>query len=210
MNPSNPENNQRPATMQGVFNHLEWIGRVVVFSLLLASVGLLCWSYYRVYLPRQKITRDLNVTVEKLAAEVDDMERHWSKADIGQINEKFPLVQPRLFADQAELAGWLADFHDQIQPLNLDIKTDIASASGSGTNSTGLIILPTTMVITFPALAGDAGKISSYQRFLQFAQRITIQDKNADLVDMSVDSGGKSIGRAVVRINFWMGGKGSK
>ena len=210
MNPSNPENNQRPATMQGVFNHLEWIGRVVVFSLLLASVGLLCWSYYRVYLPRQKITRDLNVTVEKLAAEVDDMESHWSKSAISQINEKFPLVQPRLFSDQAEIAAWLVDFRDQIQPLNLDIKTDQASTGDRSTNCPGLVVLSATMVITFPTTGRNAEKSSPYQRFLQFAQRISSQDKNIDLDQMSVDSGGNSIGRAVVRIDFWMGGKESK
>jgi len=210
MNPSNPGNNQRPATMQGVFNHLEWIWRVVVFSLLVASVGLLGWSYYRVYLPRQKISRDLNVTVEKLATEVDDMESHWSKAEISQINEKFPRVQPRLFADQAEIAEWLADFRDQIQPLNLDIKTDPGSTGDRTTNCPGLFILPTTMVITFPAVGREAGTSSPYQRFLQFAQRISSQDKNADLDEMSVDSGGNSIGRAVVRIDFWMGGKESK
>ena len=210
MNPPTLENNQRPATMQGVFNYLELMSRVVVIGLLLISAGLFCWSYYRVYLPRQKITRNLNITVEKLAAEVDEMDRHWSKSDIGQINQKFSLVQPRLFADQPELEAWLADFRDQVQSLNLNIKTDIASTGEPATNCPGLITIPTTMVITFPAMAGNTGKLSPYQRFLQFAQRITIQDKNADLVDMSVDSGGKSIGRAVVRINFWMGGKGSK
>jgi hypothetical protein len=210
MNPPNPENDQRPATMKGVSNHWEWIGRVVVFSLLLASAGLLGWSYYRVYLPRQKVNADLNVIVQKLAAEVDAMESHWSKSAISQINDKFPLVQPRLFADPAEIAAWLVDFRDQIQPLNLDIKTDQASTGDRSTNCPGLVVLPATMVVTFPTTGRSAEKSSPYQRFLQFAQRVTSQDKNVDLDQMSVDSGGNSIGRAVVQIDFWMGGKESK
>ena len=205
MTPPATDNRSSPATHRGEFSYPDLLARLAVFGILLASVGLLWWSYYRVYAPRLKVTRDLNTTVEKLTAEVDMMEHRWSKAEMEGINEKFPLVQPRLFADQPELEAWLADFREQVAPLALDVKTDLAGSRTAG--ETNLLILPTTVTILFRPATEGPGSASPYQRLLQFAERITTQGKNADLTDLTVDSGVNSIDRAVVGINFWAAAK---
>jgi len=63
------------------------------------------------------------------------------------------------------------------------------------------------MTITFRTTTEASGGPSPYQRLLQFAERITAQDKNADLTALTVDSGLNSIGRAVVGVNFWTNAK---
>lgn len=204
---STPATDQRPspATQKGQFSYPDLLARLVVTGLLLASVGLLWWSYYRVYIPRLKVTRDLNASVEKLTADVDLMDRRWTKAEVATINERFLLVQPRLFADQPELEGWLADFRDQVNPLALDIKTELVGASP--VEETKLLMLPTKMTVTFRPAPEGATNASPYQRLLQLAERITAQGKNADLTELTVDSGMNSISRAVVGINFWADAK---
>ena len=199
------DNRPSPATQKGQFSYTDLLARLVVVGLLLASVGLLWWSYCRVYAPRAKVTRDLNASVEKLTAEVETMDRRWTKAEMDAINDRFTLVQPRLFADQPELEGWLADFREQIAPLSLEIKTDLASPSPAP--EAKLLSLPATMTITFRTTTEASGGPSPYQRLLQFAERITAQDKNADLTALTVDSGLNSIGRAVVGVNFWTNAK---
>ena len=207
MSATSADNQPSPATQKGGFSYPELLARVVVGALLLASVGLLWWSYYRVYAPRLKVARELNATVEKLAAEVETLDRRWSKAEMAGINEKFALVQPRLFADQPELQAWLADFRDQVSPLALEIKTDLASATTPTGATAGLTSLPATMTIKFRPGTGTPGSASPYQRLLQFTERITTQDKNADLTGLTVESGINSVGRAVMGINFWVDAK---
>ena len=76
------DSSPQTATKASGFNYAELLSRILVLSLLLASAGLLWWSYYRVYVPRLVIFRDLSSTVDKLAREVEDLDRQWSKQDI--------------------------------------------------------------------------------------------------------------------------------
>src|ERR1700739_1927711 len=96
-----------PVTKDPGFNYWELLSRIVVAGLLLSSIGLLWWSYYGVFVPRLKESRDINATVARLTAEVDELNRQWPPDKIGQLNQKFALVQPRLFASPSELENWL-------------------------------------------------------------------------------------------------------
>lgn len=212
MSAPDSDNRPLPATKTGGFNYWQLLSRIVIFALLLSSAGLLWWSYYQVFVPQLRESRQLNATVSKLTAEVDDLDRQWSKAGIEEVNQKFTLVQPRLFAGQAELAAWLADFKEQTAPMGLDVKTDFADSNAPAGAVTNVQAIPVTIAIAFPPLpsaAGSPGNLSPCQRLLQFAQRLTTREKCADLAEMTVEGGTNSIARAVLGVNFWTAPKES-
>jgi len=212
--PPLPNRAPQSVTKPSGFNYLTLLSRVVVAGVLAASVWLLWWSYYRVYLPQLKEPTELNATVAKLTVTADDLDRQWSKADIEQINHKFAGVQPQMFTDQLELESWLADFTGQFTAQGMDIKTDI-KAGPAGTNAPagaarGFLIIPVTLAITFHS-GPDAGDLPPpSQRLLQFVQRLTTREKSAVLTDLSLSSGTNSIDQAVLGFNFWAGAKEAK
>ena len=210
MSAPGPDNRPLPATKAGGFNYRNLLSRAIIFGLLLAAVSLLWWSYYRVFVPHLRESRQLNATVASLAAEVDDLDRQYSKAAIEEINQKFVLVQPRIFAGPVELAAWLADFKGQVTPLGLDIKTDFADTNAPAGAVTNVQVIPVTVSISFPPLASSVESLSPYQRLLQFTQRITTGEKSAELAEMTVEGGTNSITRAVLGVNFWAAPKEAK
>jgi len=210
MNTPEPHNNPPPpAPAKAAYTHWTVLSRVVVAGLLLASAGLLWWSYYRVFLPPFKQSRETNTTVVKLAAEVDDLDRAWSPTNVARIDQEFALAQPRLFADRPELEAWLADFRDQMAPLGLDFKTELTDTNAPATNGVAgarFTVVPATITIDFPPLPeGAPGPAASpSQRLLQLLQRLTGADKNAVLTGLTAAGGTNSIAHAVVGVSFWV------
>ena len=191
-----------------------------MFALILGSVFIVGWSYYKWYLPPVLETREVSATVAKLTAQVEELDHRWSKADSDQVNRQFETAQARFFADQAALAAWLADFREQGTPLGLNIRTDlgkpvVAKSDLSTTNaileaSLKFTIIPTTIAVTFQPLPIATDQPSRYQRLLQLAQHLTDQEKIADLTELTVDSDTNSIGRAILGFNFLAGTKEAK
>ncbi len=222
MNPNHEDKNPPPIPPPGrvktAYSHWTLLARVTVVGLLLASAGLLWWSYYRVFLPPFKQSRETNTTVVKLSAEVDELDRQWSPTNITRINGQFALVQPRIFTDRTELDAWLADFRDQIAPLGLDLKTELPGTNApaaDATNSlpgTNYTMIPASFTIGFPPLTapGPGPGPSPSQRLLQFMQRLTSQDKSAVLTGLTAASGTNSLGQAVVGVNFWVNARRGK
>jgi hypothetical protein len=196
------------------FSYVTLLSRVVVGVLLLASAGLLWWSYCRVYLPRVKEYHELDANVVKLTIAVDDLDHQWTKPELAAIDQKFHLVQSRLFNDQPELKSWLDDFEGQFIALGLNIKTDfnasLVSSNAPAVAGRRFSAIPTTVTIDFSPTAGSEDKDTPFQRLLQFSQRITTQDKIADLTGLTVHSGTNSIDHAVLNLTFWAGAKEAK
>jgi len=204
------DSSPQTATKASGFNYAELLSRILVLSLLFASAGLLWWSYYRVYVPRLVIFRDLSSTVDKLAREVEDLDRQWSKQDIERINQKFELVQAKIFVDQADLDAWLVDIRDPLIPLGLNLKTEFTKPTLIAGEENRFHTIHTTFNVGFQPLGSSTNKLSPYQRLLQFTKRITTQEKRADLTELNVESGTNSIGRAVMTVNFWVGTRETK
>jgi hypothetical protein len=215
--PPLPNRTPQSVTKPSGFNYLTLVSRVVVGGLLVASVWLLWWSYYRIYLPHLKEPAELNASVAKLTGTADDLDHQWSKADIEQINKKFAGVQPQMFTDQLELESWLADLTGQFTAQGMDIKTDIKAGpvGVAGTNAPAgavprFLVIPVTLAVTFHSGPDAAGLPPPGQRLLHLVQRLTTQEKSAVLTDLSLSSGTNSIDQAVLGFNFWAGAKEAK
>jgi hypothetical protein len=205
----NSKNTPPPVTKKGGFSYSDLVFRVVIMVLVAASVSLLWWSYSRVFAPRIKASHEMNTAVARLSAEVDDLNGKWSSSAIEQINQKFDQVQPSLFAGQPALESWLADFHEQLAALGLDLKTEFQKIIVPDGMENKLLIIPTTVYIELQPGTNSAG-MSSYQRVLQLTQNITAHEQRSDLTELTVDGGTNSISHAVMSFNFWADGKEAK
>jgi hypothetical protein len=199
-----------PVTKPGRFNYKTLLSRFVVLALVSGSAGLIWWSYYRMLLPRLKESREMDLSVAKLTSETDALEHRWTKGELEEIDQKFTLAQPRLFADQSELEAWLTQVQDQFTPQGLTIKTTLVTTNTPIGGSRKVRIIPATLTLAFPARPGPEGKSSHYQQLLQVTQLLTSGNKIADLTELTVSSGTNSIDHAVLKFEFWAGVKEDK
>lgn len=210
MSASPPDLSPTPPAKTGGPNYPELIFRAVIIALLVFSVWLVWWSYYRVYTPRLKAARDSRATVSQLSAEVDDLDHRWPPADMDRVNQRFDLVDARLFADQSTLEAWLADFREQLPPLGLDLKATFQKTVAHTAAERNVLVIPTTLLVELRPVTNALAMPSSYQRLLWLTQQLVLQQKRADITDLTVDSGTSSIARAVIGLNFWAGEKEAK
>lgn len=210
MNPPTPALVPRSKPLRPTrINYRELLLRVGLALVVLGAVALTWWSYNRL-VPLQHRTRELNATVARLSSEVDEMQRRWSGTDIEQINQKFGQVQSRLFSGQPELEAWLRDLKEQVIPLALDINANFGKTSTESPEDQKLATVPATVSVEVKPAPGIPGVQTPYQRILQLSQRLTTQEKRADLVELSVAGGTNSISRATVVLNLWAGQEGQQ
>jgi len=211
MNLIQPPPSSPPAAKTSGLGHLTIVFRVVIILLLVFSVWLVWWSYYRVYAPRLKEARDNRATVNQLSAEVEDLDRRWPPAEIERINQRFEQVDTSLFADQSMLEAWLADFRERLlPPLALDLSASFQNTVLHSAAGQKVQVIPTTLTVELRPVTNATVMPSPYQRLLELTRKITLQPKRADLTEMTVESGPNSVSRAVLVLNFWARGKEPK
>lgn len=193
----------------GRINYREVLLRVGLVLVVVGAVALMWWSYRRL-VPLQQRTRELNATVTRLSSEVDEMQRRWSGADIEQLNQKSDRVQAQLFSGPPELEAWLRELKEQVVPLALDINANFGKTSAAAPEDQKLATVPATVSVEVKPAPGIPGVQTPYQRILQLSQRLTAQEKRADLVELSVAGGTNSVSRAVVVLNLWAGQEGQQ
>jgi len=200
-----PETRPPAAAPPRKAGHRDWLFRAITLAVVLGSVAVIWWSLVVVLFPRQKQARELSSTVSRLSAEVDDLEHQWSKAGAEQVSNQFSQVDLKLFECRTNLETWLADLKDQAAPLALDLRADLGAASPQTAGGRTLNVIPATVSVeVLPARPAKATP-SPYQRILQLSQRLTGEDKRADLTELTVAGGPNSIGRAVLVLNYWAG-----
>jgi cell division protein FtsB len=208
MSVARPENSPPPPPAKtGGFNYSELIFRVVIILALSFSVWLGWWSYNRVYLPQLKEAREANATLNQLSTEVDDLDRRWPPADIEKLNQRLQLVDSNLFSDQSALEAWLADLREQSPPLGWDLKATFEKSRMHSAAQRNVYVIPTSLFIELHTVTNAPAMLSPYQRLLQLARQIALQQKRGDFTELTVDTGSNSISRAVMGLNFWTGGK---
>jgi hypothetical protein len=94
--------------------------------------------------------------------------------------------------------------------IKTDYKTSLVDSNAPTVADRRFMVIPATVTIDFPPGAGSEDKATPFQRLLQFSQRITTQDKIADLTGLTVHSGTNSIDHAVLNLTFWAGAKEAK
>lgn len=69
-----------------------WLFRAAVLVAVVGAVSVIAWSFGMVYFPRQKQARELVTQVERLSAEVDELDRQWPKAAVEQLTNQLQQV----------------------------------------------------------------------------------------------------------------------
>ena len=188
-------------------NYTEILLRALFFLCVLGSLALVWWSVRRLA-PLQQKSRELSTTVARLSAEVDQMDGKWTKQDVEQIVRKFGQVQGHLFGGQAAGEAWLIKLKEQGIPMALDVKADFGKTAAQEAGDRKLAVIPATVSIEVRPAPGIEGVLPPYQRMLQLSQRLTAEEKRADLVELNVVGGTNSICRAVVVLDLWAGEEG--
>ena len=185
--------------------HGDRLFRAIILVAVLGSVVMIWWSFVRVLLPRQKQSRELGSTVSRLSAEVDDLERQWTRADAEQVSNQFRQVDLKLFAGRAGVEDSLAALKEQAAPLALDVQAELGPPSPQTAGGRTLTVIPATLSIEVQPARPEIPNPSPYQRILQLSQRLTGEDKRADLTELTVAVGTNSISRAELVLNYWTG-----
>jgi len=181
----------------------EVIFRFVSVVLIAGSVGFAWWTYNQRLIPLQKQARDLSGALNRLAAEVDVIERKWPKAERDQIRTDYAEVRNQLFADEAELGRWLVRLEEEASPLALDIKVDFGKSTSRTAEQEKLAIVPASVTLEVrPAIGGTQ---TPFQRMLRLGQQLAAEGKRADLAELDVNGGPLSITHGLLVFNLWAG-----
>ena len=184
-------------------NHLEALFRVVILTLILASLALAWWSFSRRLVPLQQQSRQLAVKLNRVATEADALEMKWPKAEAAQIRADYQEVRSELFADEAELGRWLMRLDEQAAPLALEIKVNFGKSTSRTAEDEKLAIIPASIVLeVHPTIGGNQ---TPYQRMLRLGQQLGAEGKRADLYELSVNGGPLSITHGLLVFNLWAG-----
>jgi hypothetical protein len=179
------------------------IFRFISVVLIAGSVGFAWWTYNQRLIPLQKQSRDLSAALNRLAAEVDTIERKWPKVERDQIRTDYAEVRNQLFADEAELGRWLVRLEEEASPLALDIKVDFGKSTARTAEQEKLAIVPASVTLEVrPAIGGNQ---TPFQRMLRLGQQLAAEGKRADLAELDVNGGPLSITHGLLVFNLWAG-----
>jgi cell division protein FtsB len=187
------------------FRRREWLFRLVIVVLLVASIALVWWSLKFRLLPAQKQSRELSTSVTRLSTEVDDLERQWSKARQDEINRRLKQAHAQLFSDQDAVESWLSNIKTQSDPLLLDAKAALGKSIPKTTNGQEVAIIPAIISVSVAPIFGVPDKESPYQRILRFSERLAAVQKRADLIELTVLGGTNSVSSAALVFHLWAG-----
>ena len=103
--------------------------RVIILVAVLGSVAVIWWSFGRVLSPRQQQSRELSLQVARLSAEVDDLDRQWTQAQMANVTNQFSQVDFTLFEGRAGVEAWVASLKELTASLALDVGVDLGQPS---------------------------------------------------------------------------------
>jgi len=182
--------------------HWEVLFRVAVVLVMLGSIAFPWWTYSARLVPLQKQSRDLTSANSVLSAEVDKMDRKWSKEDAEFIRAKYKEVYSSLFEDKAAFEDWLARLKKRASTLSLEVQVDFGKYAPQ-VSEEKLAIMPASVTLQVNPLPGS--KDSPYQRLLRLGQQLSTEGKRADLAELNVIGGVGSITNATLVFNLWVG-----
>lgn len=185
----------------------QWLGRILLFCLLLGSGGLLFWSH-RQLIPVQRQARDTGALISRLSTEVAVMEGKYSAAEIAQLAEDYRQAQGLLFATPDALKDWFQEVRSQMVPLALDAVADFGRATTTNAADRTLAIVPATLALSIQPADKIEAVRSPYERVLRFLDQLNRQAKRVDLVEIQVTGGTNSVSRAVATLQLWAGEEG--
>lgn len=187
--------------------------RIGVILVILVSIGVAYWSFFRHLQPLQLEARATLTRVSQKSARTDEMERRWTREQAKQIRERYREVCGRLFAGQEALEAWLRQVQADATPLALDINVGFGQNAIQDLFTNMASVAPASLsleVVPREVKAGDPlENTTPYQRILEFSQRLAAHGKRADLAELQVTGGVGSVQRAILVFNLWVGDLGS-
>jgi hypothetical protein len=195
----------RPAVLVKAKKLTRWdvIFRFLVFIFIVASIALAWWSYSERLVPLQKQSLALTSANSLLSADVDKMDRKWSKEEIELVRASYNEAYSTLFADEAALQDWLLRLEKKALPLALDVKVNFGKGEAQLTNDDKLAIVPAAVALQVHPMPG--GRESPYQRLLRLGEELAAEGKRSDLAELTAVGGVGSITNATLVFNLWAG-----
>jgi len=188
--------------------HRDRLFRAIILVAVLGSVAVIWWSLARL-LPRQQQSRELSQQVARLSAEVDDLDRQWTKEQTAQVTNQFSRVDVTLFEGRAGVDAWLANLKELGASLALDVGADFGQPSQQTAGGRTMTLIPATVSVQVLPAGPETKPPSPYGRILLLGQLLSFENKRADLMELRMDGGANSIGRAVLVVNYWAGKEGA-
>jgi hypothetical protein len=185
-----------------------WLFRGLILAVILGSLALIWWSFALVLSPRQTQSRELSLEVTHLSAEVDDLDRQWTKAQMAQVTNQFNQVDFTLFEGRAGVETWLANLKELAASLALNLGADVGQPTQQTVGGRTLTLIPATVSIEVLPAGPEIKPSSPYKRVLLLGQSLLGESKRADLTELTVAGGTNSISQVVLVLNYWTG-KGS-
>jgi hypothetical protein len=177
--------------------------RVIILVAVLGSAVMICWSFLLVLRPRQQQARELSLRVSRQSAEVDDLDRQWTQAQMAQVTNQFSQVAPTLFEGREGVDAWLANLKDLSASLALDATAEFGQPSQQTAGGRTLTVIPATVSVNVQPAGPETKPPSPYGRVLQLGQLLARENKRADLTELILDGGVNSINRVVLVLNYW-------
>jgi hypothetical protein len=181
----------------------ESVFRALVVVIILASLLVAWWAFAVRFLPMQKRSRELSMTVSRLSTEVDGLERKWSKEEADQIRARYKELHTQLFADRAAIEAWLTRLQEMAAPLSLVATVDFGTTVPQLTNEYKVASIPANVSLEIQPILNSTE--SPYQRLLRLTQKLASEGKRSDLSEMTISGGPMSISRAQLVFNLWAG-----
>jgi hypothetical protein len=205
-----PAPQTRPAALVKAKKLTSWdvVFRLLVVVFIGGSIALAWWSYSERLVPLQKQSLALTSANSLLSAEVDKMDRKWSKEETELVRASYKEAYSTLFADESALQDWLLRLEKKALPLALDVKVNFGRGEAQLTNDDKLAIIPAAVALQVHPMAG--GRESPYQRLLRLGQELAAEGKRSDLAELSAIGGTGSITNATLIFNLWAGEEKNK
>ena len=184
-------------------NRSEAVFRGVVVVVIVASLLLAWWAFAVRFLPLQKRSRELSMTVSRLSTEVDGLEQKWKKEDADQIRTRYKELHSQLFPDAAAVLAWQERLEAMASPLSLTATVNFGNSVMQLTNDYKVAFIPANVFLEIQPNVNSTE--SPYQRLLRLGQRLASEGKRTDLSEMTITGGPMSITKAQLVFNLWAG-----
>jgi hypothetical protein len=180
-----------------------WLVRAIMLLAVLGSVAVVLWSLFVLLFPRLRQARELSLTVARMSAEVDGLERQWAEAEAAQARSRGRQRDFDLLGGRAALESWLTHLKKEGESLGLSVRGDFGAVSTKLAGTRALAVVPVMVQVEVQPARPEVPTVSAYQRVLQLGQRLVGGDKRTDLTELTVIGSTNSISRAVLALNYW-------
>lgn len=174
--------------------------RLGLFLVVGAALLVIYWSVNRL-LETQRQGAALDQQFARLTGDIELMQTRWSEAKTADLQRRVADARQELFEGAPAVQAWEESIRAEAVPLALDAEIAFTGTRQETMGDQHLTLMQATIDLA-PA-EGVASERSSYRRVLDFSQRLAAQSRRLDLLELSVQGGSNSVGRARAVVELW-------